>query len=94
MRIIWAGPARREWAAHYRFYATRNPEAARRMQQLVMAGVDRLRDYPQIGRPGRVEGTRELIISGTPFLLVYDENPVRIEIVHVYHGRQDWQPQD
>jgi len=30
----------------------------------------------------------------TLFLVVYDENPVRIEIVHVYHGRQDWQPQD
>ncbi|MDQ2996774.1 MAG: type II toxin-antitoxin system RelE/ParE family toxin [Chloroflexota bacterium] len=90
MRIIWSAPARREWAEHYRFYATRNPEAARRVQQLVMSGAARLREHPQLGRPGRVEGSRELIISGTPFLLVYDPTPDRIEIVHVYHGRQNW----
>jgi toxin ParE1/3/4 len=56
-----------------------------------MDGVERLRAYPKIGRPGRVEGSRELVISGTPFLLVYDENPARVEIVHLYHGRQNWQ---
>jgi toxin ParE1/3/4 len=91
MRIIWAEQARREWAEHYRFYATRNPDAARRMRQLLRAGVSRLRDYPQIGRPGKADGTRELVISGTPFLLVYEENPVRVEILHVYDGRQNWQ---
>jgi toxin ParE1/3/4 len=91
MRIVWAESARQEWARQYRFYYARNTDAARRIRRLVMSAVERLRDYPKIGRPGRVEGTRELVISGTPFLIVYDENPARVEIVHVYHGRQNWQ---
>jgi len=93
MNLIWSEQARQEWARHYRFYFERNPEAARRLRQLVMDGAKRLRDHPKLGRPGRVEGSRELVISGTPFLLVYDENPVRVEILHVYDGRQDWQHQ-
>ena len=56
-----------------------------------MDGVQRVRSHPRIGKPGRVEGSRELVISGTPFLLVYDENPARVEILHVYDGRQNWQ---
>ncbi len=93
MKLIWSEQARQEWTEHYRFYFARNPDAARRMRQLVMEGARRLRDYPKIGRPGRVQGSRELVIGGTPFLLVYDENPARVEIVHVYHGRQNWQEQ-
>jgi plasmid stabilization system protein ParE len=35
--------------------------------------------------------TRELVIAGTPFILVYDVSAAQVEILHVYHGRQDWQ---
>ena len=91
IKVVWSQQARQEWAAQYRFYFERNPDAARRLRQAVMEGAQRLRTYPKIGRPGRVTGSRELIISGTPFLLVYDENPVRVEILHVYDGRQNWQ---
>jgi toxin ParE1/3/4 len=89
MKLVWAEQAQQEWVAQYRFYFARNPDAARRMRQLVMEGARQLRAHPKIGRPGRVEGSRELVISGTPFLLVYDENPARVEIVHVYHRRQN-----
>lgn len=91
MKIVWSEQARQEWATQYRFYRQRNPDAARRMRQAVMDGVQRVRSHPRIGKPGRVEGSRELVISGTPFLLVYDENPARVEILHVYDGRQNWQ---
>ena len=92
MNVVWAETARQEWVAQYRFYYARNPNAAHRMRQAVMEGAQQLRDYPRLGRLGRVEGTRELVIVGTPFLLVYDETPARVEILHVYDGRQDWQP--
>jgi toxin ParE1/3/4 len=94
MKLVWSEQARQEWTAQYRFYLERNPDAARRVRQAVMEGAKRLRAHPKIGRPGRVEGSRELVISGTPFLLVYDENPARVEILHVYHGRQNWQESD
>ena len=68
MNLIWSDQARQEWARHYRFYLARNPDAARRLRQLVMGGAQRLRDHPKLGRPGRVAGSRELVISGTPLL--------------------------
>jgi toxin ParE1/3/4 len=91
MKVVWSEQARQEWATQYRFYFSRNPEAARRIRQAVMNGAKRLRTHPHMGRLGHMEGSRELAISGTPFLLVYDVNPVRVEILHVYDGRQDWQ---
>ncbi|MFL5804943.1 MAG: type II toxin-antitoxin system RelE/ParE family toxin [Roseiflexaceae bacterium] len=94
MKVVWSEQARRELAEQYRFYFSRNPDAARRMRASVMEGARRLHDYPRMGRPGRVEGSRELVIAGTPFLLVYDENPARVEILHVYHGRQNWQSEE
>jgi plasmid stabilization system protein ParE len=90
MKLIWSEQARQEWVGQYRFYFARNPEAARRLRQAVMDGARRLRSHPHMGRPGRVANSRELVISATPFLLVYDVNPVRIEILHLFDGRQDW----
>lgn len=94
MIVIWAEQAWQEWANQYRFYFTRNPEVARRMRRLVMQGAERLRQYPRIGKPGRMEGSRELSITGTPFLVVYEEDPVRIEILHVYDARQNLEEED
>lgn len=94
MRVVWAERARQAWAAQYRFYFARNPDVARRFRAAVMAGARRLGDHSGLGRPGRVVGSRELVIAGTPFLIVYDANPARVEILHIYDGRQDWQPPD
>src|SRR6478672_6529866 len=91
MKIVWAESAQQELVESYRYYYARNPAAARRLRRLVMDSVSRLRDYPHMGKPGRVEGTRELAIAQTPYIIVYDVNPARVEIVHVYHGRQNWQ---
>jgi plasmid stabilization system protein ParE len=91
MRIVWAEQARQEREAQYRFYLARNPDAARRMRTRVRERLDWLRQTPKGGRPGHVQGTRELVIPGTPWVIVYQENPVQIEIVHFFHGRQDWQ---
>ncbi len=91
MKVVWSQQARQEWLDQYRFYFGRNPEAARRIRQTVMEAVGNLRDHPKIGRPGRIEDTRELVISGTPFVAIYDISPNRVEILHFYDGRQDWQ---
>lgn len=89
MKIVWSEQARHDWVAYYRSHLMNNPEAARRMRRLVMAGVNRLGDFPRMGRPGQVAGSRELVIHGTPFLVVYDENPGRVEITHIRQERQN-----
>jgi plasmid stabilization system protein ParE len=57
----------------------------------IEAATDRLRLFPQLGRPSKRPRTRELAVPGTPFVLIYRwENDV-LEIIALYHGAQDWQ---
>lgn len=53
-----------------------------------------LRAHPELGRVGRVNGTRELVLAGTPFIVVYRVNPnaQRVDVWRVLHGSQQWPP--
>lgn len=52
--------------------------------------TDRLADYPKLGRPGRVKGTRELVVNRTPFMVVYRIKAEFIQMLRVLHGAQQW----
>ena len=52
--------------------------------------VDILLQHPQIGRLGRSQGTRELVISRTPFIVVYRIKGKRIELLRLLQGSQKW----
>ena len=92
MRILWTEPARRDLRLQVSYVAERNPDAARRLQAAVRQGVEGLADYPNRGRPGRYEGTRELVIVGTPYIVVYRVREESVRILRVLHGAQDWPP--
>jgi toxin ParE1/3/4 len=74
----------------YYYVAADRPEAARRLIEHIEEGVRRLSVHPDLGRPGRVPGTRELVIAGTPFLVVYRVAAGRAEILAVLHGARRW----
>jgi toxin ParE1/3/4 len=46
--------------------------------------------HPQMGRPGRVAGTRELVISSTPFVVIYRLQGQSIEVLRLLHSAQQW----
>jgi plasmid stabilization system protein ParE len=52
--------------------------------------VDRLAQLPNLGRPGRVSGTRELLVPGTRYVIPYRVRGERLEIIAVFQGRQRW----
>lgn len=52
--------------------------------------IDMLLQHPQMGRPGRKKGTRELVISRTPFVVVYQVKGTRIEVIRLLHSSQQW----
>jgi toxin ParE1/3/4 len=92
MRLRWPSRAQRSLNGQLSYIAARNPFAAADMLDEIEAAVDRLRDFPESGRPGRLRGTRELPVVGTPFLIVYRVKRTMVEIVRVLHGAQKWPP--
>ena len=69
--------------------ALNNPSAALDMWDEIERQVERLCDFPHSGRTGRIPETRELVISGRPYIVVYIVSD-NVELVRVLHGAQQW----
>ena len=90
LRLEWATPAADELEAAQTFYHDLNPTAARTLARRIVEAARRLRGSPQIGRPGPREGTREWVVSRTPYVLVHRETAQAVEILHVWNAARDW----
>jgi toxin ParE1/3/4 len=90
-RIVWRLGALDD-LEHLRAYiAEDKPRAADGVRNGIVQAIARLATHPQLGRPGRVPGTRELVIGGTPFIVPYwQPRPGEIEILAVIHGARRW----
>ena len=87
MSIVWS-PRAIGHLAHLRAYIARdNPEAANQIAATLLAAVERLAELPGLGRPGRVPGTRELVVPGTRYVISYRLRGDRLEVIAVFHGR-------
>ena len=78
--------------AQLRHIARDDPQAAVAQGERIMVALDHLSQHPEMGRSGRVQGTRELVVGGTPFIVIYRVKPKaqRIEVLRVLHGAQQW----
>jgi toxin ParE1/3/4 len=88
--IVWSPRAISHLADLREFIARDNPAAAGRTAAAVLSTVERLADLPNLGRPGRVAGTREMVVPGTPYVIAYRPRGNRLEVIAVFHGRQKW----
>jgi toxin ParE1/3/4 len=77
----------------YRYVAADNPKAAARVVQRIQAAVRLLAEMPHRGRSGRWPGTRELVISRSPYIVPYRVQGDVIEILRVFHGARRWPDQ-
>ncbi|MGC2204061.1 MAG: type II toxin-antitoxin system RelE/ParE family toxin [Stellaceae bacterium] len=80
----------RDLASLRQYISRERPAAAERQVEVILEAVENLIRFPHIGRPGRRMGTRELIISQTPYLVPYRIRGELIEVLGVLHGRQRW----
>jgi addiction module RelE/StbE family toxin len=88
--IFWS-PRAIEHLAHLREDIARdNPNAANEIAGALLDAVERLAELPNLGRPGRVAGTRELVVPATPYIIAYRLRGDRLQVVAVFHGRQKW----
>jgi toxin ParE1/3/4 len=90
MRVVWTEPAIRDLAAARHYIANDNPSLADRQIGRIIAAVAHLAEFPEAGRPGRRLGTRELVVSRSPYLVAYRLRGNMIEILRVLHGSQRW----
>ena len=90
MRVEWTNKATGLLDAAGEFIARDNPAAAGRVVERISQSADRLADFPNMGRPGREDGTRELIVAGSPFILVYRVGSDVVQVLSVLHGAQEW----
>ena len=90
MKIVWSRRAIRHLTALREYIAEDSPQNAAEVAARIVQTVELLAEHPQMGRPGRIAGTRELIVPGTPYLLPYRIQSQRLEIIAVLHGRQKW----
>ena len=87
MRIRWSPEARHQVGEIWHYIALDDPAAADRMVTRLVAAVEKLAHFPRLGRPGR-EGSRELVVGGTHFIVVYRVERDEIKIGTVVHGAQ------
>lgn len=90
MRIRWVRRALVNLAQEAEYIARDDPEAAARTVGRIVSSIDRLAAYPASGRPGRVPGTRELVVPGTPYLVPYRVRGDAVEILRVLHAARQW----
>lgn len=91
MRIVWSPEAVDDLVSLRAYIAEENPAAARRIALRIVAAIEEtLPANPEIGRPGRVPGTRELVVTGTRFIVPYRVRGRTIQVLRVYHGARRW----
>jgi toxin ParE1/3/4 len=89
--IAWTEQATRQLDQAHDYIALANSEeVAERMTLQIVSRVQQLVAFPMSGRPGRVPGTRELVIADSPFIVAYAVDKARIVVLAVYHGAQRW----
>ena len=90
MKLVWLAKANASRFARLDYIAEHNAKAALAMNEQIEKQTAQLEQFPEIGRPGRIQGTREGVIGGTPFVVLYriQHRAGRIEIMHILHGSQ------
>jgi toxin ParE1/3/4 len=88
--VRWTTPASEQLLAACQYIAEENPAAAAWVAGLIEKNTHLLAKHPRAGRAGRVPGTRELVIAGTPFIVAYSLAKNEIHILAVLHAARKW----
>jgi toxin ParE1/3/4 len=84
--VKWLRKALKNLEQAYEYVAADNPDAAVQVVLKIQAAATQLAEFPLLGKVGRVEQTRELMIAHTPYFLVYRVKGNTVEILRVLHG--------
>lgn len=84
--VRWLRKALKSLEQAYDYIAETDEDAAIALVLKMQAATQQLADFPMMGRAGRVEGTRELVITHSPYLVIYRVKGNAVEILRVLHA--------
>jgi toxin ParE1/3/4 len=90
VEIVWLRRAAADLQSIEEYIGNDNPIAADIVAERILNAVAILSEQPSAGRRGRVHQTRELVVSSTPYIVVYTALSDRIFILAVMHGAREW----
>jgi toxin ParE1/3/4 len=90
MDIVWRRQAERDLEHAFDFVLQHKRVAARDVCDRIERRVGQLRDHPYMGRPGRVAGTRELVVAVTPYIVAYRLTASQVDILAIIHAARRW----
>ncbi len=95
IKVLWSRDALRDLDEAYEYISKDSLASAKGIIERIEILLESLAVHPKLGRIGRVKGTRELVVTGTPFILPYvidkeEEGIARIIILGVRHGSRRW----
>jgi toxin ParE1/3/4 len=93
LKVTWTPEAETDRLEIGDYVAWDSPRAAARIDALFEAAVLKLADFPRLGRPGVIAGTRELVPHSS-YVIVYEIRDDGIWITSVHHGARQWPPAD
>jgi len=88
IEIVWSPLARARLREIRAYIALDKPDAAERLATRIVAVAEALRSHPRLGRAGAKPGFRELVMGGTPYIVLYQFRGRRITITTIWHGAQ------
>jgi toxin ParE1/3/4 len=90
VRVKWLRAARANLVAVSEYISQDNPDAAARTVAAIVKAVETLEHFSSLGRPGRISGTRELVVSGTPYIVPYRVRGDVVQLMRVFHAARKW----
>jgi toxin ParE1/3/4 len=90
VKLRWTDGAVEDLRSAYEYREAENPQAAIDTADRIVSAVERLAQFPHMGRPGRVENSRELVVAGTPFIVAYRLKRDSVQVLAVLHGARKW----
>jgi len=90
VRVEWLRAALNNLDALAEYIARDNPAAAEKTVAAIRLAVENLDRFPALGRPGRISGTRELVVPGTPYIVPYRVRGDVVQLIRVFHAARKW----
>ena len=90
MKLVWSQRSATDRLAIFVWIAEDDPQAAATVDERIETAAQRLIDFPESGRPGRIEGTRELVIARTSYIAPYQIIGDTVRILRVIHSARMW----